>query len=332
MKNIINKNIVIYKDKEGHINLEAKLEKDTIWLSQAQMAFLFGTERPAITKHLANIFRAGELNQNSVSSKMEHTAGDGKKYQTIFYNLDAIISVGYRVNSKQATQFRIWATQLIKKYLVGGYLINEKRIKENKEIKLQELSKTINFLRSISEQKKLDGGEATALLQVISAYANSWIILQKYDRGDLKIQKEGRIVKVLDYEEVKSEINKLKLKLIKDKGANENFGLERKGSLANVFRKLEFSLMSRKTYPSVAERAAYILYFIIKDHPFVDGNKRIASFLFIIFLVKNNYLLNKQGEAKINDNALASLALLISASAPKDKEQIIALITNLLVN
>ena len=332
MKNETNKDIVIYKDKDGRINLEAKLDKETIWLTQAQMALLFGTERPAITKHLANIFRAGELNQNSVCSKMEHTAADGKKYQTIFYNLDAIISVGYRVNSKQATQFRIWATQLIKKYLVSGYLINEKRLKENKEIKLQELTKTINFLRNISEQKRLNLGETEALLRVISAYANSWVILQKYDQGNLKVQKEGKIIKILDYEYVKTEINKLKLKLIKDKCATENFGLERKGSLADIFHKLEQSFSGKKIYPSVADRAAHLLYFIIKDHPFVDGNKRIASFLFIVFLVKNNYLLNKKGEAKINDNALASLALLISASTPKDKEQIIALITNLLVN
>ena len=140
-----NKEIVIYKDKNGNINLEAKLNKETIWLSQAQMALLFGTERPAITKHLANIFRSGELDQNSVCSKMEHTASDGKTYQTIFYNLDAILSVGYRVNSVQATHFRIWATQLIKKYLINGYLINEKRLKEDKAIKLQELTKTINF-------------------------------------------------------------------------------------------------------------------------------------------------------------------------------------------
>jgi len=324
--------IVIYKDKEGRINLEAKLEKDTIWLSQAQMALLFGTERPAITKHLLNIFKSGELKQNSVCSKMEHTAADGKKYQTVFYNLDAIISVGYRVNSRQATQFRIWATQLIKNYLVKGYLVNEKRLKENKEIKLKELTNTINFLRSISEEKRLNQPETEALLYVMSAYANAWVILQKYDQGDLKVEKKGKIIKVLDYEYVKDEINKLKLKLIKDKRASANFGLEKKGSLADIFKKLESSFSGKILYPSVAERAAHLLYFIIKDRPFVDGNKRIASFLFIIFLVRNNYLLNKKGEVKIGDTALASLALLIAASAQKDKTSIIALITNLLVD
>lgn len=332
MSPINNKEIVIYRDKDGNINLEAKLEKETIWLSQAQMASLYGVERPAITKHLLNIFRSGELKQNSVCSKMEHTAADGKIYQTIFYNLDAVISVGYRVNSKQATQFRIWATQLIKKYLINGYLINEKRLKENKDLKLQDLSRTINFLRNISEQKKLNLPETEALLYVITAYANSWVILQKYDKGALEIQKKGKIIKVLDYEFVREEINKLKSKLIKDKRASENFGLEKRGSLADVFKKLEKSFSGQKLYSSVAERAAHILYFIIKDRPFLDGNKRIASFLFIIFLVKNNYLLNKKGETKISDNALASLAILIATSNPKDKAEIIALITNLLVD
>ena len=327
-----NKEIVIYKDKDGKINLEAKLEKETIWLTQAQIALLFGTERPAITKHLANIFKSGELKFNSVSSKMEHTAADGKKYQTVFYNLDAILSVGYRVNSRQATQFRIWATQLIKRYLVSGYLINKKRLKENKEINLQELTKTIDFLRGLSEQKKLNQAETESLLYVISAYANSWALLQGYDEGLLKIQKQGKIVKVLDYEYVKEQIVKLKEKLIKDKRASNDFGREKAGSLADIFKRLEAYIANRKAYPSVAERAAHLLYFIIKEKPFLDGNKRIASFLFIIFLVKNNYLLNKKGEAKINDKALASLALLIASSVPRDKENMIALITNLLAD
>ena len=329
---LANKEIVIYKDKEGHINLEAKLEQETIWLTQAQMALLFGTERPAITKHLVNIFKSGELKQNSVCSKMEHTAADGKKYQTIFYNLDAILSVGYRVNSRQATQFRIWATQLIKRYLVSGYLINEKRLKENKELKLRELTKTIDFLRNISEQKKLKLGETESLLYFVSAYANAWAILQRYDEGLLKIKKQGKVIRVLDYTYVKDQIAKLKEKLIKDKRAQETFGKERAGNLADIFKKLESVISSRKRYPSVAERAANLLYFIIKDRPFIDGNKRIASFLFIIFLVKNDYLLNKKGEAKISDSALASLALLIAASGPQDRETIIALITNLLVD
>lgn len=332
MKNIINKDIVIYKDKDGQINLEAKLDKETIWLSQAQMALLFGTQRPAITKHLVNIFQSGELKQNSVCSKMEHTASDGKTYQTIFYNLDAILSVGYRVNSLQATHFRIWATQLIKRYLVSGYLINEKRLRENKEIRLIELTKTIDFLRNISAQKRLSQGETEGLLQIIATYANSWAILQKYDSGNLKIQKTGKVIKVLDYDFVKNEISKLKLRLIKNKQASENFAKEKTGNLADIFKRLEQSFSHDKSSPSVAERAAHILYFIIKERPFIDGNKRIASFLFIIYLVKNNYLLNKKGEAKINDNALASLALLIANSQPKEKKLMIALTTNLLAN
>lgn len=325
-----NQEIVIYKDKDGRVNLEAKLEKETVWLTQAQMALLFGTQRPAITKHLLNIFKSGELKLDSVCSKTEQTAADGKRYRTIFYNLDAIISVGYRVNSKQATQFRIWATQIIKKYLVNGYLVNEKRLRESKEIKLAELTKTIGFLRNISEQKKLNLPETEGLLYVISAYANSWAILQKYDSGVLKIKKEGRIIKTLDYEYVKNEIAKLKIKLLKEKRASENFGRERAGSLVDIFKELESSFSGKNLYSTVAERAAYLLYFIIKNRPFIDGNKRIASFLFIVFLVENNYLLNKKGETKINDYTLASLALLIAASSPKDKDLMIALITNLL--
>ena len=174
--------------------------------------------------------------------------------------------------------------------------------------------------------------ETEGLLYVISAYANSWAILQKYDTGALKIKKEGRLIKTLDYEYVKNEIAKLKIKLLKDKRASENFGRERSESLVDIFKKLESSFSGKILYPTVAERAAHLLYFIIKNRPFIDGNKRIASFLFIVFLVKNNYLLNKKGEAKINDYTLASLALLIAASGQKDKDLMIALITNLLVD
>ncbi|OIO07385.1 hypothetical protein COX68_00415 [Candidatus Falkowbacteria bacterium CG_4_10_14_0_2_um_filter_41_15] len=324
--------IAIYKAKDGRPDLTVKMEKETIWLTQAQIAVLFGIKRPAITKHLNNIFKDGELDRNSVCSISEHTAPDGKIYKTAFYNLDAIISVGYRVNSKWATQFRIWATNVLRNHIVKGYTINEQRLKENKELKLGELQKTINFLQRVINNWQLKLIEAQGLLKVISDYANSWIILQKYDEHQLQVIKQGKIINNLNYDFSKNEINELKNKLIKEKQAADIFGRERENSLEGIIKNLEQTFAGKNLYPTIKERAAHLLYFIIKDHPFVDGNKRIGSFLFILFLVKNNYLYNKKGEKKINDGALASLALLIAESDPKEKEVMVALITNLLIN
>lgn len=323
--------IVIYKTKDGQAKLEVNLREETVWLTQKQIAELFGTQRPAVTKHLNNIFKAKELDENSVSSILEHTAADGKIYKTAFYNLDAIISIGYRVNSARATQFRIWATKVLRNHLLKGFTLNEKRLKEQKTSKLQELEKAIALLQGAIRNRDLNKVEAEGLLKVITDYANSWILLQKYDEGKLAIPKKAsKFLWELNYDEVKKAIAELKNNLIKNKQATEIFGQERVYGLDAIIGNLNQSFGGEKLYPSVAEKAAHLLYFVIKDHPFVDGNKRSASFLFILFLSKNNSLLNKKGERKINDNALVALALLVAESNPKEKDVMVALIANLL--
>ena len=323
--------IVIYKTKDGQAKLEVNLREETVWLAQKQIADLFGIERSVIAKHLRNVFRDSELSENSVCAIFAHTAADGKTYQTQYYNLDAIISVGYRANSKRATQFRIWATKTLKDHLLKGFTLNEKRLKKQKIVKLQELERTIALLQNTVKKRRLNKVEAEGLLKVITDYANSWILLQKYDEGRLSIPKKtSKFRWELNYEEAKKAIEELKSNLIKNKFATEIFGQERDHGLDAILGNLNQSFGGKKLYPSIAEKAAHLLYFVIKDHPFVDGNKRSASFLFILFLSKNNFLSNKKGERKISDNALVALALLVAESAPKEKEMMIALIVNLL--
>jgi death-on-curing family protein len=324
--------IVIYKTKDGKARLEVNLREETVWLTQKQIAELFGTQRSAITKHLSNVFEDKELDKNSVSSILEHTAADGKIYKTAFYNLDAIISVGYRVNSSRATQFRIWATNVLRNHLLKGFTINKQRL-ENHQIKLGELEKAVHLLQQAMKSKKLLKSEAEGLLKVITDYTNSWLLLQKYDEGKLVIQKKTSKYKTeLDYGWAKGAIAELKRNLVKKKQATEIFGQERGHGLEAIIGNLNQSFGGKKLYPTLEEKAAHLLYFVIKDHPFVDGNKRSASLLFIQFLAKNNCLFRKDGERKINDNALVALALLIAQSNPKEKDAMIALITNLLYN
>jgi len=323
--------VVIYKTKDGQAKLEVNLREETVWLTQKQIAELFGTQRPAVTKHLKNIFKSSELYENSVSSILEHTAADGKKYKTAFYNLDAIISVGYRVNSQRATQFRIWATKVLRDHLLKGFTLNEKRLKEQKTIKLQELENAITLLQNAIANRELKKVEAEGLLKVITDYTNSWLLLQKYDEGKLAIQKKTpKYKRKLDYSWTKEAIAELKHNLMKKKQATEIFGQERGYGLEAIIGNLNQSFGGKKLYPTLEEKAAHLLYFTIKDHPFVDGNKRSASFLFIEFLARNNFLFRKSGERKINDNTLVALALLVAESDPKEKDAMIALITNLL--
>ena len=319
--------VVIYKTKDGP-KLEVRLEKETIWLTQQQIALLFGTKRPAITKHVNNIFKSGELDKKSVSSILEHTAADGKTYKTQFYNLDVIISVGYRVNSKQATQFRIWATNTLKNYLVKGYAINEKRLLETKE-KFDKLQSTVTFLQNKSESKQLSGQEGE-ILRLLSSYAKTLSTLEQYDKGTLEEIRGKKANFILRYEKCLQIIVELKKELIAKKEASELFGQERGGSFEGIISGLYQSFGGKEIYPSIEDKAAHLLYFVIKDHPFSDGNKRSAAFLFVYFLDKNNYLYKKSGERKINDNALVALALLVAESNSKEKEVMIGIIKNLI--
>ena len=319
--------IVIYKSKEGP-KLDVRLEKETVWLTQKQIAMLFDTQRPAITKHLNNIFRSGELDKNSVSSILEHTAADGKVYKTQFYNLDAIISVGYRVNSKRATQFRIWATKTLKEHLIKGYTINEKRLLQVKN-QLQELQSAISFLQEKSKHNLLAGQEQE-ILNLLADYSKTLTLLEQYDKEKLNLIRKTKSKFQLKYEETIKVINGIKNDLINKNEAGDLFGREVNNKLKDILGNIYQTFGKKELYPSLEEKAAHLLYFIIKDHPFVDGNKRIASFLFVYFLDKNNFLYRHNGEKKINDNALTALALLIAVSNPKDKEILIKITTNLL--
>jgi death-on-curing family protein len=325
--------IIIYQDKADKISIDVKFDKNNVWLNQMQIAELFGTQRPAITKHLRNIFKDGELKEKSVCSILEHTAADGKTYKTAFYNLDAIISVGYRVNSRKATSFRIWATNKLKDYLIKGYAINQKRLKEGELKNIRELGQVFISVKKILEAKQLKMGEAEGILKIITDYANSWVLLQKYDEGSLSFSSNQKKVEGdIDFDTAFSAIEELKKSLVEKKEAGDLFGKNRGEMFRGILGNLNQSFSGKELYPTVEARAAHLLYFIIKDHPFFDGNKRIGSFLFILFLKKNNYFLKKNGERKIDENGLVTLALLVAQSNPKDKEGIIKLIINFLKN
>lgn len=324
--------IIIYKSSQGQVELKADIQQETIWATQAQIADLFGTQRPIITKHLRNILKEGELIEKTICSKMEHIPSGGtRSYATSYYNLDAIIAVGYRISSKRATLFRQWATKTLREYLVKGYVLNEKRLRESTETSVKELQKTLRFIQTTIERRQLDQSEVDSVLSVITGYTNSWLLLHQYDEGRLTPQKSSlKSSEKLDYSTIRSAVGELKKSLVEKSEAGELFGNERDGSFQGILSAIYQTFDSRELYSSLDEKAAHLLYLIIKDHPFSDGNKRIGSFLFILFLERNKFLYRKSGEKKINDNALVALALLIAQSNPKDKEQMIALITQLL--
>ena len=326
-KDLQKNSIVIYQTAKGP-ELEVRIEKETIWLDAHQIAALFGTQRPAIVKHVNNIYQTGELEQKSPCSILEQVAADGKIRKMNLYNLDMIISVGYRVNSKQATQFRIWATNTLKSYLLKGYAINEKQLSSAKE-KLQELQSAISFLQEKSKYELLSGQEQE-ILNLLANYSKTLTLLEQYDKDNLSVSKKGKGRFVLGYGEAQKVISALKKDLIAKKEAGDLFGQEYEGKLQGIIGNIYQTFGGKELYSSLEEKAAHLLYLIIKDHPLADGNKRTGSFLFVYFLDKNNFLYRESGEKKINDNALVALALLIAISDPKDKEVMIKIITNLL--
>ena len=317
--------ITIYTADDGHIELDVSIAHETIWLSQQQMANLFGTKRPAITKHLKNIFNSGELDANSVSSKMEHTASDGKKYKTLFYNLDAIISIGYRVNSNQATQFRIWATNVLKEHLSQGYTVYEKRLAERG---VKELQQTIDLLQKTLTHNELVNDIGTETIQLIMSYTKTWHLLLAYDEGELALPSQENEIEAnaLRYDTALKAIETLKTDLAAKNEATALFGNEREHGLESILGNIEQTFGGEALYKTIEERAAHILYFIIKDHPFSDGNKRIGCLIFLLYLKLQHCTI------KINDNGLVALALLIAESAPSQKELMIRLIVNLLMD
>ena len=316
--------IVIYED--GNIELNATVESESIWLNQKQIVNLFDKDQSVISRHINNIFKDKEVEEKSNMQKM-HIANSDKPVK--FYSLDIILAVGYRTNSAKAIKFRQWATKVLKDYIIKGYTLNQKRLQQQK---LKELENTINLIKQSMSQKELSTDEAKGFVEIVSNYAKSWALLQGYDEQSLEeVSQTCESRFILDYDEANEAIAELKRTLIAKGEATKLFGQEKagefKGNLLNIYQ----SFGGEELLPSVEQKAANLLYYVIKGHPFNDGNKRIGAYLFVLFLHKNGILYKANGEAKINDNALASLALLVATSAPEQKDIIIKLVMNMLV-
>jgi prophage maintenance system killer protein len=309
--------VILYKAVDGSIEVDVRLQGETVWLTQKQMSELFATERSVVTKHLRNIFQSKELDEKSVSAKFAHTAEDGKTYLTAFYNLDAIISVGYRVNSKRGTQFRIWATRVLRDHILRGYTVNERRLKE--------LNQAIRLIADVAERRVLSGEEATALLRVVADYSFALDLLDAYDRQTVTPAKGSRRrVEGITLEEARQTVSRLR----EHYGAGSLFGRERDNSLSGALQAVLQTFGKKELYPTLEGKAAHLLYFLVKNHPFVDGNKRIAATLFLWFLRKNSALYRSDGTKRIADNALVAMTLLIAESRPEEKD----LLTRVLVH
>jgi prophage maintenance system killer protein/transcriptional regulator CtsR len=321
--------IKIYQVEEGETEIEVKLHDETVWLSQKQMSELFDKDSDTIGLHLKNIYKSGELQEAATTEESSVVQIEGKrkvKRNIRIYNLDAIISVGYRVNSKRGTQFRIWANKVLKEYLVKGFSINEKRLKSQTE-KLLELQRTVKIIGSVLDQKRLTGDEGEALLKLISDYAYALDLLDQYDYQKLEIPESKRKEAFrLSYDEAKGIIKKVKS--VYD--TTELFGKEKDQSFESSISTIYQTHDGRDLYPSIEEKAAHLLYFITKNHSFVDGNKRIAAFVFLYFLDRNGILLDSNGRKVIDDNALVALTILIAVSDPEEKNTLIKVIVNLL--
>ena len=319
--------IIIYEAIDNQIEVQVQFDGETMWLTQSQLCELFEQTKQNISLHINNCFKEGELDADSVVKESLITASDGKRYRTKSYNLDVIISVGYRVKSKRGTQFRIWANQVLKNYLVQGYAINEKRLQQ-KTHQLEALKKVMALQERVLTDYTLDTNETQGLIHVISQYSKALDILDDYDHQRLEIPKsKQKEVFKINYDEARKAIDQLG-KQTHFKGL---FGKEKddsfKGSLANIYQTFD----GKDLYPSLEEKAAHLLYFVVKNHSFTDGNKRIAAFLFVWFLERNKLLINKQGFKCISDNTLVALTLMIAESHPGDKDMMVKVITNLLI-
>ena len=323
--------IEIYKVNKGEVVFNVDAKKETIWATQEQIAKLFDVQVPAIARHLSNIYKSGELQMSSTFSKMEKVQIEGgrKVRRNIkLYNLDAIISVGYRVNSRKATDFRIWATKVLHHYVVDGVAINQRRLKELDSKKLHEIEGALGIVKRLVAASDLSASEAGGILEVITKYAPSFKALQEYDEGHISFNKGKKATKVIARDDGLKMIAELKRSVKGD----ELFGKPRGASFDSTLGAIAQTFDGKDVYPSTAEKAANLLYLIIKDHPFYDGNKRIGALLFVVFLTINDYHLTKNGETKISDRALTALALLIAESSPSEKGLLVALICKLLEN
>ena len=316
--------IAIYQADNGSV--EVRLQGDTVWLRQEQITQLFGRERSVITKHIKNVFAEGELEANSVCAKFAHTAADGKSYQVEHYNLDVIISVGYRVKSLQGTRFRQWATTLLRQHLTQGYSLNRQRLEAN----AQELEAALLLVRKIAQNPELPQEAGRGLLDVVTRYARTFLLLQRYDEGLLTDPPQQSGGTLPTPEQARAALAQLKSDLMGRSEATDLFARERGDGLDALLGNLDQTVFGDPAYPTVEAKAAHLLYFVIKNHPFADGNKRSGAFLFVDFLARNGRLMDTNGQPVINDIGLAALALLVAESDPAQKDTLIRLIMNML--
>lgn len=327
--------IEIYKTDDGNSEVEVYFEGNTVWLSQQQIALLFEQTKQNISLHINNCYKEGELNKNSTVKDYLTVQKEGNREvnrRIEYYNLDVIISVGYRVKSKRGTQFRQWATQRLKEYLVKGYLLNEKRLNQVLQ-NMQQLEQAVSKIKQLGNSEQIQLSEAKGLLDIITNYTQSFILLNQYDSNNLQAGNlNENITYEIQYEDATIAIAELKGQLIAAKEASTLFGNQKDNSLKSILGNIVQTFGGQYLYPSIEEQAANLLYMIIKNHPFSDGNKRIGAFMFVWFLEQNQHRFKKSGELKINDNALVALALLAAQSNPDDKDLMVQLIINLITN
>ena len=316
--------IVIYQAVDGRTELEVRLEGETVWLSQAQMAELFERDRTVIGKHISNIYREKELDRDTTCAKFAHMGNETDQlYETTLYSLDVIISVGYRVKSHRGTQFRMWANKVLKEYLIKGYAINNNVQVEQ----LEELKRTIAVMRNVVLAKRVSKSEALGLLRVISDFAYGLDTLDRYDYQQLEVSDTTtKETFRATYSSAKEALQTLKEKF----GVSELFGREKDESFRSTMGAIYQTFNGKDLYPSVEEKAANLLYLTVKNHSFSDGNKRIAAFLFLWFLEKNGILYREDGSRLLDNNTLVALTLMIAQSRTEEKDIMTKVVVNLI--
>jgi death-on-curing family protein len=332
---IKNSEVVVFKPQGGQTEFQVVLdgEQDTVWATEQQIMDLFGKARRTIGEHIKNIYEEGELEKESTWREFRQVQKEGDREVTrkvSIYNLDVIISVGYRVKSQVGTEFRKWATQRLKEYLLKGYSINQKLLSTEQQ-KVKALKQEINQLTEelFQTQKTLTDG----ILSIISHYSKSFELLEKYDKDELSSDNLNKdLIYVISYDDVKNAIEQLKTSLIAKGEASDLFGNEKDESFQGILGSISQTVFGELAYPTIEEQAVQLLYSIIKGYPFSDGNKRIGSFMFVWFLEKNGHHLNEKGERKVNDNTLVTLALAVAQSLPEQRETVQKLIMNLIKN
>ena len=315
--------LVIFQEAGQPVEVRLDAGRETVWLRQEQMSQLFGRERSVISKHLRNVFAEGELDQESNVQNL-HIAGSDKPVK--FYNLDVIISVGYRVKSIAGTRFRQWATRTLREHLTQGYTLNRQRLETN----ARELEAALLLVKKAVQSPELLADAGRGLVDIVTRYAQTFLLLQRYDEGLLTEPPAQSGGTLPTSEQAHQSLAQLKSELMARGEATELFARERDDGLSSLLGNLEQTVFGDPAYPSVETKAAHLLYFVIKNHPFADGNKRSGAFLFVDFLNRNGRLLDSAGNPVINDIGLAALALLVAESDPAQKETMIRLIMNML--